>query len=510
MTTILGINTESDGFSAAVVADGRVMSAVEQFKIREHWSSREKTPVPADAALTSLQAAGIEPSDVDVIAYIGDVHSAEKIIPHIRSLNLNPRAKYEPVDHRVAHSTAAFYSSPFDRAAILIADRGQEPGSLCLASGEGACIDIEEVAHRHLRLGTLYNRISGALGFHPWTSNKLAWLGVTGEPKLLDVFRTIMSRASGDPGIDELLKAVAFEPPNHVAASLQAWANEVVLGLAEDFCRRRQMSNICLAGHLAENPLLVRALEQRFGTTHMFVMPAPGRESLSVGAALARLRCETAVPPESRFTYPALGPEFSDSEIKSELDNCKLVCNFFPGVDALIESISKSLMAGSIAGWFQGRCEFGHRALGFRSIVANPFTPYIDENINRFLKHRESFHPFVISVTEESASDYFDQVGPNARTISSVYAVKDGMKELLSRFAIRNGCVRVHTVGCADNQLFWTLLRKMKSSTGHPLLINSSFNLPSEPLVMTPRDAIRSFFASGLDVLAIGRFLLTK
>src|SRR5262249_1361970 len=136
--------------------------------------------------------------------------------------------------------------------------------------------------------------------------------------------------------------------------------------------------------------------------------------------------------------------------------------------------------------------------------------PYIDENINRFLKHRESFHPFVISVPEESASDYFHHVGENARTIASVYVVNDARRDLLSRFVVQNVYVRVHTVSADDNHLFWTLLRKMESLTGHQLLINTSFNLPGEPLVMTPRDAIRSFFSSGLDVLAIGRFMVTK
>jgi carbamoyltransferase len=142
--------------------------------------------------------------------------------------------------------------------------------------------------------------------------------------------------------------------------------------------------------------------------------------------------------------------------------------------------------------------------------VANPFTRYIDENINRFLKHRERFHPFVISVAEESASDYFEGVGANARTIASVYAVRDTKTSLLSKFALPNGCVRVHTVSSTENDLFWMLLRKMEQLTGHPLLINSSFNLPNEPLVLTPRDAIRTFYASGLDFLAIGRFLVVK
>jgi carbamoyltransferase len=510
MKTILGINTESDGSGAAVVVGNRVMSAVEQFKIRDHWSSRDNAPVPGAAVLTALQAAGVQDSEVDIIALAGDVASAEQVIPHIRNLHLNPRARIEPVEHRVAHSTAAFYTSPFDRAAILILGRGTEPGSFCFADGDRTRIDIEEMPGRHIELDILYSRICDGLGFESRTSNKMAWLGATGEPEFLDVFHELMSSNRGNSRADELLKAVDFRRPQNVAASLQAWTNEVVIGLAEDFCRRRDLSNICVAGHLAENPLLVRGLERHFGADRVFIPPAPGREILSIGAALAQTRCEAPPPPELRFMYPALGPEFPDSQIKEELDNCKLVCSFFPGLDALVDSTCKTLTEGGIVGWFQGRCEFGHRALGFRSIVANPFTPYIDENINRFLKHRERFHPFVISVTQESASDYFEDVGANARTIASVYAVRDSKRSLLSKFALPNACVRVHTVSAEENHPFWTLLRKMELLTGHPLLINSSFNLPNEPLVLTPRDAIRTFYASGLDLLAIGRFLLEK
>jgi carbamoyltransferase len=306
------------------------------------------------------------------------------------------------------------------------------------------------------------------------------------------------------------LRRLNLNRPHNVAASLQARMNELVIQMAEDVQRRRNVSNFCVAGHLAENPLLIRELEQHFGPDRVFVPPAPGIESLSIGAALARSRLDTLPLSESRFLCPALGPEFSDSQIKAELDNCKLVSSFISSDETFVASTCKALAGGSLVAWFQGRCEFGHRALGFRSILANPFAPFIDENINRFLKHRESFHPFVISVHQEAASEYFQQVGPNARTIASVYAVNDAKRDLLSKFTVQNVYVRVHTVSPAENPLFWTLLRKMQSLTGHPLLINTSFNLPGEPLVMTPRDAIRSFYGSGLDVLAMGRFLVVK
>jgi carbamoyltransferase len=506
---ILGVCTEPDGFSTAVVLENRVVAAVEQFKIREHWSPREKAILPKDAILTSLRVAEAHPAEIDVIvALTSEFDSARTVIPNIRGLGLQ-RARLEFVDHRIAHAAAAFYSSPFDRAAIIVLGNTHEGGP-CFAFGDGPHIELEDCGNRYPALGALHDQISGSLGFNPKTSTKLAWLGAAGEPEFLDVFREVISRSPEKFGADGFLKNIDLQRPHNVAASLQAGTNELVIQMAEDLCRRGNTLNVCVAGHLAENPLLIRELEQYFGADRIFVPPAPGVESLSIGAALLGRHLERLPHHQSRFPFPALGPKFSDSQIKTELDNCKLVSSFLSGDDALVENTSKALAAGSIVGWFQGRCEFGHRALGFRSILANPFTPYIGENINRFLKHRESFHPFVISVPEEAASEYFHRVGGNARTIASVYVVNDAKRELLSKYTIQNLYVRVHTVRSEDNHLFWMLLRSMQSRTGHPLLINTSFNLPGEPLVMTPRDAIRTFYSSGLDALAMGKFLVTK
>jgi carbamoyltransferase len=506
---ILGICTEPDSLSTAVVIGNRVVSAVEEFKIREHWSPGENSLLPRAAILAALQIAKVDPSQIDVIAFTTRPGSVERVVADIIDLGLNVEARFEQVDHRIAHAAAAFYSSPFERAAILLLGSGREIGTPCLAIGDGARIEFEEV-NDHPSLSELYHQISRALGFNSRTVQKVAWLGASGEPEFLSVFREVASPSHDKPLTEGFLRTLNLDRPHNVAASLQALTNERVIQMAEDVQRRRNVSNFCVAGHLAENPLLIRELERRFGTDRVFVPAAPGIESLSIGAALARRPLDTLPQPESRYLCPALGPEFSDPQIKAELDNCKLVCDFFLGDETFIANTCTALARGSIVGWFQGRCEFGHRALGFRSILANPFTPFIDENVNRFLKHRESFHPFVISVPEEAASEYFEQVGPNARTIASVYAVNDAKRDLLSKFTVQGAYVRVHTVSSSDNPLFWTLLRKMQSLTGHPLLINTSFNLPGEPLVMTPRDAIRSFYGSGLDVLAMGRFLVVK
>jgi carbamoyltransferase len=483
---ILGICTEPDGFSAAVVIENVVVSAVEQVKIRETWSPRENAVLPKDAILASLQAAQVDLSAIDIVAITANSQAVEQLLPHIRNLGINPKSQLTPVEVHTAHCTAAFYGSPFDRAATLI------------------------LGNAHSDLAAVHARISRILGFNARTSSKVAWLGTAGEPEFLDIFREIQSAGTEATPLERLLKTIDCGRRQNVAASLQAFTNQYVIEMAEQQLRDENTPNLCVAGQLAENPLLVRELEQHFGADHVYVPPAPGNEILSIGAALAVTPAARIADPQARFIYPALGAEFSDAQIKSELDNCKLAFSFLPGNEAVIENVSTALAAGSLVGWFQGRCEFGHRALGFRSILANPFTPYVDENINRFLKHRESFHPFVISVPEESAPEYFHRVGCNARTISSVYVVNDSRRDLLAKFTVQNVYVRVHTVNARHNPLYWTLLRQMQSVTGHPLLINTSFNLPGEPLVLTPRDAIRTFYSSGLDALMMGRFLITK
>jgi carbamoyltransferase len=186
----------------------------------------------------------------------------------------------------------------------------------------------------------------------------VAWLAATGEPEFLHVFREVMFWGQGKPLSGKLLGEVDLTRRQNVAASLQARTNELVIQTAEDLCRRRKVSNLCVAGLLAENPLLIRELEQYFGSDRVFVPAAPGMESLSIGAGLARTSLNMRPEPESRFLYPALGPEFSDSEIKAEVENCKLICSFLPCNETLVESVCKAIAAGSLVGWFQGRCEF--------------------------------------------------------------------------------------------------------------------------------------------------------
>jgi Predicted carbamoyl transferase, NodU family len=190
------------------------------------------------------------------------------------------------------------------------------------------------------------------------------------------------------------------------------------------------------------------------------------------------------------------------------LDNCKIVYKYLNSEDELLAETTHQLDRGKIVGWCQGRTEFGHRALGNRSLLASPFNEYVLDNVNQFIKHREEFHPFALSVPAERAHEFFD-CGSNCRFMASLGDLKNPIAGL-ERFTFNGNAVRVHTVERQANLLFWKLLHKFGESAPAPILVNTSFNLFGEPLVTDPRSAVRSFYCSGVDALAIGSFLVVK
>jgi carbamoyltransferase len=203
------------------------------------------------------------------------------------------------------------------------------------------------------------------------------------------------------------------------------------------------------------------------------------------------------------------GPSYSNDDVKQVLDNCKATYRWLNGDGPKIEEALRLLRAGKIVAWHQGRAEFGPRALGNRSLLASPWAPYVKENLNDYVKHRESFRPFALAVPEEDCARYFDAT-PAARFMASMGIAKPEVREALKDFLLPGFQVRLQVVSREANPLFWELLRRSGEGAPGPLLVNTSFNLFGEPLVVTPRDAVRSYFCSGTDALVLGNFLLSK
>ncbi len=204
-----------------------------------------------------------------------------------------------------------------------------------------------------------------------------------------------------------------------------------------------------------------------------------------------------------------LGPEFSSEQIKKVLENCKLRFRFLPTREELLAAAVDQLSQDKIVAWMQGRMEFGPRALGNRSILASPLDPYSTENLNVYIKHREAFRKFAASVPAEAAGEYFD-TGANARFLATVSRVRQKHRKTFEAAILGGDWIRVHVVAQEESPLFHRLLIEWGKRTGLPVLYNTSFNLFGDPLVCTPRDAVRSFYSSGIDAMIAGHFLLEK
>jgi len=265
---------------------------------------------------------------------------------------------------------------------------------------------------------------------------------------------------------------------------------------------------LCLAGGVFLNTQLVRALEDRSGYRGVFVCPVAGNAGTAVGAGYLAERAQSPDVPRRALADVHLGPRFGADQIKQVLDNCKLVYRYHDQEERLFADVLSLVERGHCVAWYQGRTEFGLRALGNRSIVASPFSPWVPENLNRYIKHRDEFHPFLLSVPEEVAETYFD-VTANCGCAASVATLKSSLPSL-QPFAAGDRYVRVHTVRQDVNPRFWRLLHAWGDRAAAPILVNTSFNLFGEPLVCDPRDAVRSFYCAGVDALAVGDFFLTK
>ncbi len=438
-------------------------------------------------------------------------------------------------EHHLCHAASAYYASEFDRALVLTLDESGDMWSGLVALGEGDNLRILKPIPFPNSLGWIYTRATELAGFKPHRDeHKTVWLSSEGTPDFITAFRSLLSQNSGAAPVlnprylsprlpagwrfsQEFYRILRVPESTlsqdrsaqaAIARSAQDFLEETVAAWAES---NRQMTGakyLCLAGGVFLNTLLVRALEQKTGFAEIFVQPVAGNPGTALGAAyLARKRLTGRAGREPlRHLY--LGPQFNAESIKAVLDNCKIAYRYLPDERTLLEEATQLLLQDKIVAWYQGRMEFGLRALGNRTILASPFSPYVVENLNQFVKHRESFHPFALSVPNERASEFFDCT-TNCRFLVSTGTLSSKV-DGLERFACKGKEIRVHTVEKETNPLYWNLLSKFGEKAPAPILVNTSFNLFGEPLVSEPRDAVRTFYCSGIDALVVGNFLVKK
>jgi carbamoyltransferase len=558
---VLGIGTYGRDSAAVLVDDGSLLFALEEEKIGRLSGAGG---IPKRAMELALKQAGVQLPDISMVAIGRRLGVAWKREAAFRAkLSIyNPQAadwtraigrnfrelsqmrqlarslgnsQITGFEHHLCHAASTFYTSEFDRALVLTLDECGDMWSGLISIGEGENIRPLHSLRFPNSLGWFYTRVTELLGLRPHRDeHKLQWLSLDGGLEYVPIFRKLFSRDSrGLPvlnrryfgaGPDERgafstefhrelgiePKALASEPKIRasVASSAQSVLEELVLEIASRFCKKHDQQNLCLAGGLFYNVLTVRALETRGGFTGVYVQPVAGNAGTALGAAL--LGRKQLAGRVNRSTLPSLflGPEFSSTEIKAVLDNCKILYSYFSEEKHLLSEACQLISNGKILAWFQGRTEFGHRALGNRSILASPFSEYVIENVNDHLKHRNAFHPFALSVPAEVGAGMFEAT-PNCKFMASLGSLRRECHEL-EPFLLNNKQMRIHTVERDTNLRFWNLLHTFGKYAPAPILVNTSFNLFGEPLVSDLREAIRSFYSAGIDALCIGNFMIVK
>lgn len=476
---ILGIGGLLPNGSAALIRGGKIVAAVEQVKVQRQ---RGTNPYPEAAIEECLRLGKLKPEDIQTIALItaDDPALLGQLAARFGG------AQIVQVDQAYAHAASAYYASPFEEAVVLMLDSHGDCQFNAKPRDTGEGFTLERTWCRSDSLSALYSRVTTLLGFTAGADeHKVQWLSTSGTPRYAALFEDAAKGADLDLG---------SALPADIASSLQAAVTKMALAYAGE------AANVCLAGGLAYNALLVSEFEKRY---NVFVQPAAGNAGLALGAALQVLGKHA-----DAGNY-CLGPSFGHEEIKQVLENCKLSFRYMQTTDQVIASALDALAENKIVAWMQGRMEYGPRALGNRSILASPLDPYSTENLNTYIKHREAFRKFAASVPEELAAEYFE-IGANARHLATVGRVKPAHKQRFQAALLGDDLIRVHAVRKEDNPLYWKLLHQAGQRTGLPVLYNTSFNLFGEPLVCTPRDAVRSFYSSGIDALIVGNFVLQK
>lgn len=525
---ILGIGGILKDAACAILKNGELASAVEQNKVAPHHSHGAHAGLPLEAAKVALHLAGASKEDVHTVALARPFHERHGTRHlHLELRDHFPNARIVSVEHHQAHAASAYYPSPFDKATVLTLDNSGDFRCGSRWRADGAQLQLEKELSYPDSIGDLYSRVTELLGFRPSADeHKVQWLSASGEPVFAEVFRQILVQPnvglridqswfdtdrSGEGGFGSRFYAalgledgagIPEEMRPRIAASVQLAVERLVLEMAGEG------ENLCLAGGLGLNALLVAALEHSGKWKNVFVQPASGNSGTAIGAAYYAWHAQGETR-RSPMTTLCLGPSSTSEQIKKVLENCKLRFQYLLTTGELLSAAVEQLASDKIVAWMQGRMEFGPRALGNRSILASPLNAYSTENLNVFIKHREPFRKFAASVPAELAGEYFE-VGPNARFLTTVGRVKPAHRNTFETAVLGDGLVRVHTVDANENPLFHKLLHAWGAKTGLPVLYNTSFNLFGDPMVCTPRDAVRSFYSSGIDSMLVGHFLLEK
>jgi carbamoyltransferase len=519
---ILGLGGLLGDAASAVLKDGELKAAIEENKLDHVW---RPGGLPQASIAECLRLARTTRDEVECVAVVRPFARAPESHVHSILRDQFPNAEITLVEHHQAHAASAFFASPFEEATVLTLDHDGDFRCGTRWHAEDTQIQAEREWYYPDSLGRFYGAVTQLLGYRAGAEeHKVQWISASGDERYASLFREVVTasarlepsffdghRQSEGGFSPKFFQRLGFEEGGRIPAvavpaiarGLQKTVEETVLGLAGEG------ENLCLAGGLFLNVMLVEFLERCGRWKNVFVQPAAGNAGTALGAVYhvwhQVRRHKRRGPMQSLF----LGPGYGAEEIKQVLENCKLRFQYLRSTDDMLAQAVRMLGEHKILAWMQGRMEFGPRALGNRSILASPLDPYSTENLNVFIKHREPFRKFAASVPAEVAGEYFE-AGPNARYLATVGRVRPKHRKTFEAAILGENMIRAHVVAEKDNPLYHRLLREAGKATGLPVLYNTSFNLFGDPLVSAPRDAVRSFYSSGIDAMFVGNFLLEK
>lgn len=555
---ILGLHSVSHSAAACLIRDGEILAAAEEERF-DRIKHSGAFPLNAirfclDTARTDLSsvsgiAVAYDPMKVaaysivhalawngiaqpsEVVRTIRDEwHTLDGVLGARRWLrNGDARLRVQYVSHHLAHAASSFLFSPFNTASILTLDGYGEHTSTMFACGTGKTIRPLGSVSFPSSLGLLYNALTEFLGFRPDAEEgTVMGLAAYGHPEYSELFRRIVRPTpagfssdvsylghSGQHATAKLRHVLG--PPRepgspvtqremNIAASLQQTTEEVSIHLARLLHQQDPRDDLCLAGGVALNCVMNGKLLEHTPFKRIFVPPAPGDAGTAMGAAgLLWYRLSGASRLECSPTS-FLGPSYDDASVLDAITKAKTPHR---RCDDPVAVAADLLHRGQVIGWFQGRMEFGPRALGNRSILASPCVPTMTDFINTRVKFRETFRPLAPAVTEEDASDFFRTLGPSP-FMNMSYIVHPEVRAAIPAVVHADGSARVQTVSQNENPQFWQLLKSFQARSGVPVLLNTSFNIRGEPIVNTPSEAVQSYLQTPIDSLIIGNYLLSK
>ncbi len=546
---VIGISAFFHESACCLLQDGKLVAAAEE----ERFSRVKHDPrLPVSAFRWCLRQGGLGITDVDCVAWYES--PAKKLSRQVWS-GIPEEARFDPglperavremlgyegtfltFDHHESHAASAFFFSGFEDAALLTVDGVGEWATTTYGRGRGNAVELfEEVRFPH-SLGLLYSTLTAYLGFEVNDGEyKVMGLAPYGEPRYLEEMRRLVS--SGPEGqyrlnldyfdfmrgqrmYSDALPRLFGEPPRQreaaitrfhqdVARSLQAVLEEILLEKVRYLHARTGLPDLCMAGGVALNVVANGRILREGPFERLFVQPAAGDSGACLGAAaLAHAKLTGERPGRGRLPHVYLGPDWRTDEIAELLAATGLAAQDFRDREAdLLEAVVDRLAAGKVVGWFHGPMELGPRALGARSLLADPRDPGMRDRLNRLVKKREAFRPFAPSVLEAHAAEHFDLDHPSPFMLETCQVTSPLDLPAVTHV---DGSARPQTVDPGVAPRYAALLEAFRRRTGCPLLVNTSFNVRGEPIVCSPVDALFSLGNSGIDALVLEDFLIDR